>query len=290
MGTRFFFCRSNVFIVINYQLSKVVVANSLMSQVKCHAKKPYRYTSTFYRLYKKSASARKISKIPSNGISLPDQPSKFSLQEIRDDGYAGLEEIDVEIPEIRDDSNADLEEIDGQMPNDMLEDDIVTQKSDSQNITMVNNGIELATELQQWAVSHKITHIALNDLLSIFRNCGYMDLPRDSRTLLKTKPKIELTEMGQGNFWYYGLKANLKACLLEIEKPQTISLMFNVDGIKPFTSSQYEFWPILFRICEFPELQPMVVAVYYGTGKPPLDEYFSHFVVELSELLTLRRI
>lgn len=70
----------------------------------------------------------------------------------------------------------------------------------------------------------------------------------------------------------------------QFNEPTTVSLLFNIDGISPFKSSMCEFWPILFKVEKMPDLQPMVVAVYYGTGKPPLSEFFELFVDELLEL------
>ncbi|CAH0562990.1 unnamed protein product [Brassicogethes aeneus] len=46
-----------------------------------------------------------------------------------------------------------------------------------------------------------------------------------------------------------------------------------------------EFWPILFKIGNRPQLQPMVAAIYCGETKPPLREYPTQFVDELNNIL-----
>lgn len=77
---------------------------------------------------------------------------------------------------------------------------------------------------------------------------GHSNLPRDSRTLLRTPPKIQLTEMGTGQYWYYGIQTNLNQILSNLQKDTQVSLCFNIDGISPYRSSAQEFWPILFNV------------------------------------------
>ncbi|TGZ55782.1 Uncharacterized protein DBV15_12106 [Temnothorax longispinosus] len=114
-----------------------------------------------------------------------------------------------------------------------------------------------------------------------------MELPKDARTLLKTPSVTEITEMGGGKFWYNGIRSNLESALLncDIQQQRTIKLLFNIDGMSPFNSSLYQFWPILFIVEDMHQLQPMVAAVYYGESKPPLQLYLKQFVHELNEIL-----
>ena len=64
-----------------------------------------------------------------------------------------------------------------------------------------------------------------------------------------------------------------------------IPLVFNVDGLPPFKSSPIEFWPILTRVENMFNLQPMVVAIYCGEKKPPLQEFLRQFVDELNHII-----
>lgn len=125
----------------------------------------------------------------------------------------------------------------------------------------------------------------MNDLLKIFRSQGFADLPSDCRTILQTPPTLNLTEMGSGHYWYYGVSTNLKLVFHDLKREKSVSLIFNVDGISPYNSSPSEFWPILFQIDNMPNLKPMVAAVYYGRGKPPLEPYLTPFVNEINNLL-----
>lgn len=154
------------------------------------------------------------------------------------------------------------------------------------NVEMKEPQKSILNEIKNWALKHNITHAAINSLLKILIDNGMSELPTDSRTLLKTPAKLNLKEMGSGCYWYNGIANTLKICLSKMNNPlQCISLIFNVDGISTFKSSGLEFWPILYKIAELDSLQPMVAAVYYGAGKPPLDLFFNPFVEELKTIL-----
>lgn len=60
-------------------------------------------------------------------------------------------------------------------------------------------------ELQNWAVKHRITKRASNDLLAILNRAGFGYLPRDSRTLMKTPVFVDICELSKGKLWYRGL-------------------------------------------------------------------------------------
>lgn len=117
-------------------------------------------------------------------------------------------------------------------------------------------------------------HSAINGLLKILRAHGHPDLPNDSRTLLRTPPKISISEMGTAKYWYYGIQSNLDLVLNSLIKNNTqLKLMFNVAGISPYNSSALECWPILFRASDLKHLKPMVVAAYFG--KAPTGTIFN---------------
>ncbi|CAH1125480.1 unnamed protein product [Ceutorhynchus assimilis] len=91
--------------------------------------------------------------------------------------------------------------------------------------------------------------------------------------------------MGNGQFWYNGIENCLLTKFADIAPPQSVCLVFNVDGLPPFRGSSIEFWPILFKIENMPRLQPMVVAIYCGETKPPLQKFLTQFVDELNHIL-----
>lgn len=67
--------------------------------------------------------------------------------------------------------------------------------------------------MAKWALKHNITHSALNDLLSGFKNHGFQMLPQDARTLLQTPKKVSTKVVEPGNYCHFGIEDNLKAKL-----------------------------------------------------------------------------
>lgn len=246
--------------------------------------KSYRYSSSFHRKYKKlfEATSSILDSSPISVTSVPSCVSEISSENVQD------------MPVLEPSAPFCVSQIFSQpSSNDNIEltasfVDPELQSFGQEQSVSSTPGIDtekLFKNLPKWALSHKVTHSAINELLAMFKDCSFNDLPKDSRTLLRTERKIHLTTIGKGQFWYYGIRVNIMTALWSINKATTISLLFNIDGISPFKSSLHEFWPILFRIYKIPDLQPMVAAVYYGIGKPPLEEYFKQFVDELLEIL-----
>ncbi|XP_060606312.1 uncharacterized protein LOC132758638 [Ruditapes philippinarum] len=62
-----------------------------------------------------------------------------------------------------------------------------------------------------------------------------------------------------------------------------MKLIFNIDGVPVYKSSNIQCWPIL---CSVDNLEPFIVAIFYGNSKPSsIDDYLSDLV---SELLNIR--
>lgn len=59
---------------------------------------------------------------------------------------------------------------------------------------------------------------------------------------------------------------------------------FNVDGLPIQKSTKDSFRQILCRVANYLDEPPFVVALYCGPGKPPLQEFFSNFVIEVKHL------
>ena len=63
-----------------------------------------------------------------------------------------------------------------------------------------------------------------------------------------------------------------------------IKLIFNIDGISLFNSSNTQAWAIL---CQINKGQIFVVALYTGKNKPtPVQEYLADFIDELKNLIS----
>lgn len=158
-----------------------------------------------------------------------------------------------------------------------------SSENDDEILTNRKN-IDIAENLTIWSLKHNLSQSSLNDLLNILRNYG-LKLPKDSLRLLSTPKICNIIEMGQGQFWYNGVANCVNIAISTIENPPSLSLVFNVDGLPLFRSSPLEFWPILMKIDEMLEIQPMAVAIYYGDTKPPSQEFFKQFVEEVNHLL-----
>ncbi|RLU15333.1 hypothetical protein DMN91_012327 [Ooceraea biroi] len=234
--------------------------------------KPYRLTTSYYRNLKKntenSENIKRCAHINHNIASASSATEQIITE---------LQESDVHINDVPLTSE------------ECFETDLIPEEDefDGNEETILENKLTLLMELYHWAISHKLTLASVTDLLKILRSHGMAELPKDGRTLLKTPSITEIIEMGGGKFWYNGIRKNLLLALsnCDIQQPRTIKLLFNVDGISPFNSSLYQFWPIAFIVEDMHQLQPMVAAVYYGESKPPLQLYLKQFVHELNEIL-----
>lgn len=142
--------------------------------------------------------------------------------------------------------------------------------------------------LKRWAINKNISLEALKQLLAVVNQRFPGVLPVDPRTLLQTKRNIVIKKIDGGEYWHKGLIEPLKDIInfVWLEIPESIKLNLNFDGLPIFNSSKKEFWPILCNICEKPEIEPIVVGIYYGSGKPQnLSQYLEDFVAETESLL-----
>lgn len=133
---------------------------------------------------------------------------------------------------------------------------IYSKKNESNNETfnnysgdlpIVNKGTEIEYRLKYWAMQHRISKIALNDLLSILNHAG-LSLPRDSRTLMGTPKSVPIEILSNGQLWYCGIKTCIRHEFAGIQKNISITLHFNFDGLPIAKSSNKQFWPILSSI------------------------------------------
>lgn len=117
-------------------------------------------------------------------------------------------------------------------------------------------------------------------------------MPKDARPLLDTPRQVKIVPMGphkKGEFWYNGVeKCIVETFGLSVNRiVSPIMMNFNMDGhgLPIYKSSKYEFWPILATIENHPEVSPLIVAIYFGQGKPTLTEYLAEFVAEMKVLM-----
>lgn len=143
------------------------------------------------------------------------------------------------------------------------------ESNDAENQNSVGDFTEFKAGLVAWAIQCKIKHDHLRKLLKLCSETLPFELPLDPRTLLETPRILDIFENPDGSkFFYYGLERSLKNALHRITSlPTELSLIFNVDGLKIFKSSNIELWPILYRISELWFVPPMTIAIHCGKGK-----------------------
>lgn len=182
-------------------------------------------------------------------------------------------EEDMELEADFDDVYCDLCDGDGTSGSDSENDDDLTSLSDN---------------IANWAVSFGISIVALTALLSIL-NVTHPNLPKDGRTLLKTKTHYAIQEKAGGNYHHFGILSSLKATISKYAKTlaegMTLGLQININGLPLFKSSTVQLWPILGLLVTIPMKEPVVIGAYCGPKKPSsATEFLSDFVNELQEL------
>lgn len=136
-----------------------------------------------------------------------------------------------------------------------IESDIVSTRDPSNNDENFekhaydsDNTTSFKDKLKYWAVHHRISASAINDLLAILIYAGFTFLPKDSRTFMRTPSNLSIQTLNNGKFWYYGIQKCIKDLFAELSSDITITLDMNVDGFPVSKSSTSQFWPILAAI------------------------------------------
>ncbi len=108
----------------------------------------------------------------------------------------------------------------------------------------------LNDDLATWATEHKITHVALNSLLSLLRKQD-LNLPKDARTLLGTvrSNRTEVQNKAGGQYYHFGLLESISGVLYSnmdiLRNMSNLKLQVSIDGLPLYKSSATQFWPIL---------------------------------------------
>lgn len=148
-----------------------------------------------------------------------------------------------------------------------------------------NNGF--VTWLQKWAIKNRISHVALNELMTGIKS-KYPELPSDGRSLLKTPRKINEQDIKPGQYYHFGLTNCVKQLMSRyfVEHLQFIQVNINIDGLPLFKSSNSQVYPILCNLIEnYNEVN--IVEIYCGNEKPAdVNVYLRDFVEEVITLTT----
>lgn len=111
----------------------------------------------------------------------------------------------------------------------------------------LNETPDLKLAMTIWAITHNITHVALTDFLKCLSEFPeFKDIPKDSRTLLKTLFKTIVKNIGGGCYSHFGVKEEIKD-LFVVHKniPPVLWLHVGIDGLPITNNLPSQLWPIL---------------------------------------------
>ena len=144
----------------------------------------------------------------------------------------------------------------------------------------------LLTSLRFWASTFSVSLVALTALLTILR-VFHPKLPKDARTVLRTKCEVPTKKMEGGEYYHFGLATGLMSRLKSLTLlANTVWMQFNVDGLPLFKSSRLQFWPILATVNVDHTRSPFLVGLFCGHSKPKsLSEFLGPFIADLRDIL-----
>ena len=146
---------------------------------------------------------------------------------------------------------------------------------------------QLTDNLADWAAQSQIPHSKLKGLLSVLRQY-HPHLPKDPRTLLQTTTAYNISAIGGGEYYHFGLACviNKLPQLVQVDRDiSRISFQVNIDGLPLYKSSKKQFWPILGRVVSPFESETFIIGLYSGVSKPSdVEQYLEQFVLEVKEL------
>ncbi|KAL0151586.1 hypothetical protein M9458_053103 [Cirrhinus mrigala] len=146
---------------------------------------------------------------------------------------------------------------------------------------------DLQSSLADWAIEFGISLIALSAPLTILK-VHHSSLPKDGRTLLKTKTSYSITSIAGGVFHYCGILNSVRKILDKVwhtvGDKHVFKLQLNFDGLPLFKSTATQFWPIL-GLLQGHTKAPVLIGLFCGTSKPnSLADYLHDLVQELKML------
>lgn len=128
---------------------------------------------------------------------------------------------------------------------------------------------------------------SLTKLLKILRRHGHEDtLPADARTLLGTPKESTkgIESINGGEYVHFGVEKGIIRSMKRYVKVCP-GIKVNCDGLSLTKSSNSTFWPISIML-DIPEkVEPFLVGVHHGRGKPEdTNAFLQPFVEEMKVL------
>ena len=150
------------------------------------------------------------------------------------------------------------------------------------------NENSLEREFVKVLVERGIGRKTSNELFSVLRKFNVGSFPCDLRKASGTAREVQVVEMCQGFFHYFGIQSSLSRALMffKLNEGCEIYLQFNFDGLPIHKSTSKCFWPILCRArINMKYTSVFLVGLFCGKGKPEKSSVFlRQFLDELREL------
>ena len=148
---------------------------------------------------------------------------------------------------------------------------------------------DLHTELLLFFILFRISHNAMKYLLDLLNRFN-LEVPK-SIYLLKSKisaTNFTVNKFANGSFVYFSILDNLKYLvennLMDNLNTNDLKVSINIDGMPLYRSSHVSVWPILLKVHGV--FRPLIIGIYVGLHKPPLEDYLQHLIDELNILKT----
>lgn len=146
----------------------------------------------------------------------------------------------------------------------------------------------LLGKIQEWAINDQVPNSTLSNLLAILRPY-HPFLPKDPRTLLKTKLTYDVSDICGGQYYHFGISSSLlsriKSSIQFLPEGFCFEIQLNIDGLPLFKSTNHQFWPILGLLQNVDDKRPFIIGLFFGTSKPDnLDDYLRQFIDEYNDL------
>lgn len=213
-----------------------------------------------------------------------------NVDEIRNDDN-NVEEEEEEYVHQNEDANDDIppssdEEFTDEEPDEQLyEEDMDLDVEDIQEAIELQSN--LAQDLAILISQSKVTRDFTDKLLRVLTNNGVENLPKSSKTLMKTPHSTIIPkQILPGEYIHFGIQNHfLNNNLRFLRTNDEISIDIGIDGLKVFNSSSLCLWPILGAVVNKPNVTPFLIGCYCGYKQPSCSELFlKDFADEVDKL------
>lgn len=154
------------------------------------------------------------------------------------------------------------------------------------------NAESFETKLRNWALSCKVSHSTLNQLLKILSEIPEgKNLPKDARSFLHTPKQTALKVVAPGHYYHVGIQKSLEQQYKNLQilpnHETGVIIAVNIDGLPLTKSTNSQLYPILSVNKSINSRNNVsVIGIYHGNEKPSVFNVFLQDFVEEAVNLT----